>query len=63
MLLAIDLPSNLSYGALNLVRIFEDHKSFSVNLFTHIFSLLASEVLLEQVYLVVLLNAALSSPC
>jgi hypothetical protein len=60
MLLAIDLPSNLSYGALNLVRIFEDHKSFSVNLFTHIFGFLTCEVLLEQVNLIVLLNATFS---
>jgi len=62
MLLSIHLPSNLSYGALNLVGIFEDHKSLGVDLFTHIFRFLTCEVLFEQVNLVVLFNASLSGP-
>jgi hypothetical protein len=62
MVLTIDLPGNLSYSTLDSVRIFEDHKSFSVNLFTHIFCFLTRKVLLEQVNLIVLLNATFSSP-
>lgn len=61
MFLSINLPSNFSYCTLDLIRVFEDHQSFSVNLFTHVFSLLTGKVLFKKVNFIVLFNATLSS--
>lgn len=55
----INLPSDFCNSSLNLIGVLENHERFSVDFFTHIFSLLSGEVLLEHVDFVVLLHTSL----
>lgn len=55
------MPANLSYCALHLVWILENHNGLGANDVGRVFWLFTFEVLLKQVDLIVLLDAVASS--
>lgn len=54
---SLGVPHNLGGGALDVVRVLEDHHSFGVDGLRHVLRRFAFEVLLEQIDFVVLLDA------